>query len=346
MTATGSQDASKDGHQRPVKDSRRTVIGVLFLVAVLAAATVAVFDERKSFTAAINKIGPVPVTISLVFGLLAVASALPVWHEVLDGIGAHIPWLDSSRVLFVSQLGKYLPGSVWPVLMQMEAGRARGIRRRTMLEANLVTIAISCFVGIALACALLPFYNTGALSRYWWALLALPVLLALLHPRALPALIDWGFAIFGRPPLGERLDPWSEVRACVWALGGWFAYGAQLAVLAWAVGVSGLSTYLLCTGAAALAIPAGVLFVPAPAGAGIREVVLVLVLSTILSTGQALAVVLASRAILDLLRFGLCRNRGAGSTTTGLVVSGRGVLRFPTDCQQQRTPRGHPVKSG
>jgi uncharacterized membrane protein YbhN (UPF0104 family) len=271
---------------------------VVFLAAVLVGTAAAVYDERRTFTAAISKIGPVPVIISFAFGLLAVGTALPVWHEVLDGLGARIPWPDSARVLFVSQLGKYLPGSVWPLLMQMEAGRARGISRRTMIAANLITVVVSCCVGIALACLLLPFCDSQALARYWWALLALPFLVALLHPRALPGLLDRLFAIFRRPPLGERLDLQAELRACGWSLSGWFAYGAQLSVLAWAVGASGASTFLLCTGAACLAIPAGMLFIPAPAGAGVREVVLVLVLSTALNSGEALAVVLASRAIL------------------------------------------------
>jgi uncharacterized membrane protein YbhN (UPF0104 family) len=310
MIPTGPGEEPENGSARPVRDRRRTAIGLVFLAAVLVAAAVAVFDEHRSFAAAISKIGPVPVILSLAFGFLGVASALPVWHEVLEGVGARMPWLDGARVLFVSQLGKYLPGSVWPVLMQMEAGHARGIHRRTMLGANLITVAIACCSGIALACVLLPFYDSGALARYWWVLLALPFLLALLHPRALPALLDWAFALFGRPRLGERLDPRSEVRACAWSLAGWFAYGAQLAVLAWAVGASGFSTFLLCTGAAALAIPVGILFLPAPAGAGVREVVLVLVLSTMLSTGEALAVVLASRAILIVCDLG-CAGIGA-----------------------------------
>jgi uncharacterized membrane protein YbhN (UPF0104 family) len=51
-----------------------------------------------------------------------------------------------------------------------------------------------------------------------------------------------------------------------------------------------------------------VLFLPAPAGAGMREVVLGYVLVSILTSGQAIAVVIASRAILivaDLLLAGV-----------------------------------------
>jgi hypothetical protein len=58
----------------------------------------------------------------------------------------------------------------------------------------------------------------------------------------------------------------------------------------------------------ALAIPLGVLFIPAPAGAGIRDVILVLVLSAPLGAGPALGVVIVSRVLLiigDLLLAGI-----------------------------------------
>ena len=81
----------------------------------------------------------------------------------------------------------------------------------------------------------------------------------------------------------------------------------QLGFLCGGVTHGGLSDYLLSIGAMALAVPLGVLFVPAPAGAGIRDVVLVLVLTEVLPSGKALAVVVASRIILiacDLLLAG------------------------------------------
>jgi uncharacterized membrane protein YbhN (UPF0104 family) len=58
----------------------------------------------------------------------------------------------------------------------------------------------------------------------------------------------------------------------------------------------------------ALAVSAGLLFLPAPAGAGMREVVLGVVLLTMLTSGQVVAVVVASRVIIllaDLLLAGL-----------------------------------------
>ena len=265
---------------------------------MLVAASVAVVEERNSFASSVNRIGVWPLLLSLVFAMAGVAGGYPVWWDVLLGLGARIPFWEGARVFFVSQLGKYVPGSVWPMLMQMEEGRARGIQRRTMLGSSMVTAVIGCCVGLVVACALLPFYDAQALGRYWWALVALPLLIAMLHPRAMPGLLDRAFGILRRPPLSQRLDGRYEARACLWSMLTWLGLGGHLAVLCLALGHGGISIVVLCIGAAALAIPVGILFLPAPAGAGVREVVLTLVLSTAMPTGQAFAIVVASRIIL------------------------------------------------
>jgi glycosyltransferase 2 family protein len=153
-------------------------------------------------------------------------------------------------------------------------------------------------VGLLVACATLPLFDTDALRHYWWVLLALPLLVALLHPRAITGLLDAAFRAFGRPPLNEHLAPHATLRAGAWSVASWIGFGAQLSVLCAATGPRGISTWLLCTGAMALAVSAGVIVIPAPAGAGIRDIILLLILRTIVSSGTALTLVLASRVLL------------------------------------------------
>ena len=276
----------------------RAVVGAILLAIVFAGAAIAIYRQRDSIADTLRQLGLGPMLLSGVFGLAGVAVTFPLWREVLAGLGVRMPWVAGARVFFISQLGKYVPGSIWPVLMQMEAGRARGASRRTMLAANLITVVLACAVGLLLACALLPAYNAVALQHYWWLFLALPVLLALLHPRAMTKILDWLFGLLHRPPLGGRLQPRSEMRAVGWSLLSWAALGAQVFVLCAALGHGGFSAYVLCTGAIAFAVSAGVLLVPVPAGVGIRDVVLTLVLTAMLDSGQALAVAIASRVIL------------------------------------------------
>ncbi|MDT4910769.1 MAG: glycosyltransferase 2 family protein, partial [Pseudonocardiales bacterium] len=102
-----------------------------------------------------------------------------------------------------------------------------------------------------------------------------------------------------------------------WALVSFVVLGLHVAILALAIGGGGFSTVLLCVGGMGLAVAAGVLFVPAPAGAGVRDVLLTLVLAARLDSGQALAVVVASRVILiaaDVLLAGLAALTGRRPT--------------------------------
>ncbi len=45
---------------------------------------------------------------------------------LLNDLGSPLPPAGSLRVFFLGQLGKYVPGSVWPAVAQMELGRDYG----------------------------------------------------------------------------------------------------------------------------------------------------------------------------------------------------------------------------
>jgi uncharacterized membrane protein YbhN (UPF0104 family) len=98
----------------------------------------------------------------------------------------------------------------------------------------------------------------------------------------------------------------------------WLGFGLQVGVLTASIGHRGASVYVVSIGAMALAVPLGILFIPAPAGAGVRDVVLVFVLKAVLTSGQALAVVVVSRVLLiccDLILAGLSGTIRRGSAS-------------------------------
>jgi glycosyltransferase 2 family protein len=276
----------------------RTLAGVAFVLVVVAAAVAAIVHDRHAFGRALDQIGAGAVIASGLAALVSTSLTFFIWRAVLGGLGVDLPTAPAARVFFTSQLGKYLPGSVWPVVMQMEAGRAHGAQRRTMLTANVITLVLSCAVGLVIACVFLPLSDAHALSRYWWLLIALPFLLVLLHPRAVPYVVDRIFRLLGRPALHERLPVRQSALASGWSALSFAAQGLHVAILVTAIDGWHLSTLLLCLGGMALAVCAGVLFIPAVAGVGIREIVLKLVLATVLTSPQAFAVVVMSRVLL------------------------------------------------
>jgi len=297
----------------PISDPPRTsrgreLVGVALLVLVAVAVTVVVSRNWQAFIDSIHKVGVGGFALSLVAAIFGVICTYLQWRSVLIGLDVRFGFFEGAQVFFVSQLGKYLPGSVWPVVMQMEAGHRRGANRKTMVAANLITVVLSVCVGVVLAGLLLPFASPAALRRFWWALAALPLLLVLAHPRSLPFLLDRVLKALRREPLNVQMTGAATMTAVGWSAVSWVAFGVHLAVLAAAIGKPSLGLFALCIGGMGLAVSAGLLFLPAPAGAGMREIVLGFVLVGVLTSGQVVAVVVASRVIIvlaDLLMAGL-----------------------------------------
>ena len=295
------------------KDTSRTSraggrLSAVVLAMVLFAVAVVVSRNWAAFVHSIDKIGIGGVALSLAAAVVGLIGTYLQWRSVLIGLEVRFGLLEGARVFFVSQLGKYLPGSIWPIVMQMEAGRRRGAARSTMLAANLITVLLGMIVGLVLAGMLLPFSSPAALHRFWWALAALPLLLVLAHPKSFPFLLDRVLKVLHRAPMDVRMTGSATVTAMGWSALSWVAIGVHLAVLAAAIGTPSLGLLALCIGGMALAISAGLLVLPAPAGAGIREIVLGIVLVTVLTSGQVVAVVIASRVIFllaDLLMAGV-----------------------------------------
>ncbi len=299
--STDSGDRAGIETEPTVRPSQlRKVLGFLLLGLILAGVCWTVAKNWHSFIDTLHKVGIGGLLLSLAFGIVGEAATCAQWRSVLAGLEVDFGLRAGSRLFLVSQLGKYLPGSVWPIVMQMEAGRERGVNRKTVVTGYLITVVLSLATGLILAGALLPFSVPSALHRFWWALAALPLVLLLALPKSMPYLLDRLLRILRRQPLGVRLSAASTLRASGWAVLSWLGLGLHLAILAAAVGHFSWPTIALCIGGVGLAVSAGVIVVPAPAGVGMRELVLGYVLVTVMTSVQALAVVVASRIILIL----------------------------------------------
>jgi glycosyltransferase involved in cell wall biosynthesis len=321
--------AAEDGSARAFQaDRRRALIGFSVIVLALLGAALAIYRERHTVGPTLRHIGPGPTALAIVCGLVAVGANYPTWWNILAGYQVRLPGSAGARLWFTTQLGKYLPGSVWPAVMQMEGGRRHGASRKTMLAANLLTIVVTCATGLVIAAATLPFSDRHAATKYWWGVLFVPPLIAVLYPKVLAWLFEKASALVRRPSSIALIDGRHEAQAAAWTVVYWLAIGMQTSVLAATVTGWSFWTVALSMGAMALAVPLGVLFIPAPAGAGIREVVLALILSSTMPAGRAVAVVIASRVIstvCDLLaaagaallpkRKGVSREDGAGERT-------------------------------
>ncbi|MBM6405928.1 flippase-like domain-containing protein [Phycicoccus sp. CSK15P-2] len=221
------------------------------------------------------------------------------WRVLLADLGSPLPAAPAASVFFVGQLGKYVPGSVWTVFAQAEMGTRLGVPRRRMAVTGLLSIGLAILCGSLLGVVALPRLVARGSSPVtaWVVVAAVLVGGVLLWPRLLNALVALGLRILRRDPLEHALGGRAVLVTCVWFLAAWVSAGAGVAVLVRAVqpaaGATDLAVAAVC--GFALASAAGQLSVLVPAGVGVRDGVLALLLVTFMPLSAATAVVVVAR---------------------------------------------------
>jgi uncharacterized membrane protein YbhN (UPF0104 family) len=266
-----------------------------FVAAAVALGGYAVAREWPDTRAALVSIGAMTVVGAMVSVLIAMFAAMQVWRVLLAALGSPLPIRVGARVMFVGQLGKYLPGSLWPVLAQMELGSAQRVPRHHTASASVLTMLVTMLSGSLTALVTLPF--AGGSAPYLWAFVAAPGLVACLHPKVLNSVLRRVFRLIRRPPLSQPLTARAIATALAWSFGSWICYGLQIWLLDTRLGAPRGTGALLAVGGFAFAWIVGFLAVFVPAGAVVRDVLLVALLSPVLSVGAATAVAVVSRAL-------------------------------------------------
>jgi hypothetical protein len=294
--------------RRPPSRKRQVVRGLLALV-VLVFIVLAIRSQGHEIADGLSRLSIGTIVLAFVAVVAGqVATALS-WRAILTGLGSPLPMAVAGRVFLLAQLGKYLPGSLWPVLAQAELGRDHGVPRARSAVAAVAVLVVGLVVGAVVAVGFLALSATGALRTYWY-ILFVPVLgLVVLSPPVLGRLLTLAFKVTRRAPTDTTIGTGPLFTSAAWSLAQWLFFGAHAWLLARGLGgdTSG-RLFLLATGAYAVAWVVGFLIVFVPAGAGAREAALVLVLGPSIGSGNALALALVSRVLTiagDLLTVGV-----------------------------------------
>ncbi|WP_103355064.1 lysylphosphatidylglycerol synthase transmembrane domain-containing protein [Amycolatopsis sp. CA-128772] len=249
---------------------------------------------------------------SSLLSLLALVAAILVstwgWQMMVDDLGEPIGYARGAQICLVGSLGKYVPGSVWAYLLQMELGRKAGLARARIFTGSLIQLGVGVVSALVVSLLAAPAVFSNS-PRALWLFVLIPLGLAMLHPK----ILTWGTSlvlrILRRPPLAHPLG-WAVIgKVFAASTAAWCLQGVHLWLLANSVGTPGLGGFVLCVGAMAVAMTVGTFAFILPSGVGVREVAQVAVLTASgLTVGQATAFAVASRVmftVADLLTAGL-----------------------------------------
>ncbi|QRP45853.1 lysylphosphatidylglycerol synthase transmembrane domain-containing protein [Amycolatopsis sp. FDAARGOS 1241] len=285
---------------KPAKSRKAKILDAvrwLAILLVVAFAAKALTDNWTEFWHTLSDVAWQSSVLSVAALVVSIMVSTWGWQVMVDDLGKPIGYIRGAQICLVGSLGKYVPGSVWAYLLQMELGRKAGLARARIFTGSLIQLGVGVVSALVVSLLAAPAVFSNS-PRAMWLFVLIPVGLALLHPRVL----TWGTSlilkILRRPPL-ERPLTWGVVLKTLGASTlAWVLQGVHLWLLANSVGAPGFSGFILCVGAMAVAMTVGTFAFILPSGLGVREVAQVAVLTASgLTVGQATAFAVASRVM-------------------------------------------------
>lgn len=243
-----------------------------------------------------------PAVLALFVAAVAMTAIGALWGVVLTERGAPTPPGTAVRWYYVGELGKYIPGGIWPVLGRGELARRSGAPAGAAYASTIVSLLYLYGAAVLTVAGVAPWLD----DLPPWTRIAVVAggvaIIGGLHPTV-GAWVLARLTALSRRSLDIPSPSWGRAVATVIAyVPAWLAVGS----VSWALGVAlgfDISPVGL-VGATVAAWLAGFLAIPVPGGAGVREAVFVLLCG--LPRAEAAAIAVAARVIfvgVDLVGF-------------------------------------------
>jgi len=235
-----------------------------------------------------------------------VAIGLPARRALVLVGGPDVGWCRTLAWFLPGQVGKYVPGAVWPVVGRAELAVRGGIDRLpaySSVALSLATTNLGAVLGAVLLLPLAVLAEEGSAAEGWWVVRLLPLGALVVHPRVLGIVEGLAGRALRRPDLVLVVPSWREsARLVLCHLPAWVLVAAATWCVARAFDPSPAVAPVAF--AALASWVAGMVVLPVPGGLGVREVVFATLASTALPVGVAATVALVARLVFMLADVG------------------------------------------
>lgn len=281
---------------------RRTLLNIFrwaLIALVIVAAVWQLWVNWEVVTLTVTGLQWHRTVLSLLAVIIGIGCSTMSWQVLLDDLGKPIGVGRGAQIFLVGQLGKYLPGSIWAYVLQIELGSKAGLARARVFAATLFSVVVAVVAALICGSVAIPSLveEDPRLSWLPWLYVILPFALIMLWPRVLTAIVRIGFRLLRRPRPDHPVTLPVVAKSLGFAIGSYLAFGTHLWLLADTRQGLTLSPWLLCVGTMAIAMLAGLVFFLLPSGVGARELVIIVALTPIVGVGAATAYAAVSRVM-------------------------------------------------
>jgi len=218
------------------------------------------------------------------------------WKLILDKLDVSLPFLKGIKIMFYSQLGKYLPGKIWTFVGRMHFCQKVGIPNSKTFISMVLELALTVLSGILIFLISLLLGSRFKMDINPFLLVTVAVLiLMIIHPKILVRLINFFLRWLKKEQIKIDLN-FSQIFVltayyCII----WFCFGIAFYFLINSVTFITPSKIPIITGSFAISSTIGAVALFAPAGLGVREGILALLLNNFFPISLAILLSLLSR---------------------------------------------------
>jgi len=277
------------------------VVAVLwFAASLLATQWAAVGALRATLHPAWSRI-----LLSGLIVFVSYAVLIATWRATVEAWGERIGIADASRIWFVSNLGRYVPGKVWQIGAMGVMAQRVGVSPAAAVGSALVVSLVHVLVGFAVVAATGRELLTGVATAGTLLPLVLAVLAAAVvgAPWLLPPALRVLSRVTGRDVVMPPLPPRAIWIAAVGSATAWLLFGLAFRELAGALLGATTGDAAAYVAVFTLSYLLGFVALFAPGGIGVRELSMaaLLVSASLATAPEAALLVVASRLWLTIL---------------------------------------------
>jgi hypothetical protein len=295
---TSDRESSPRGRLKKVVRLVALLVALVFMAALLASQWQALQSYQWQFR---------PMWLIPSFALLAAAwlLELSVWRFLLAGLGGRLRWQRAAQTWFLSTIVRYIPGNIWQFLGMAELAADDGVSRVATFASIGVHQVLGTLVGFVLAATYFALAGQDAWPETLRALLWLaPLLLILCSPPILRRSLNWLLRLLKRPPIDVTLT-WGQVGAAMLGYAGvWLLMGSGFAFLAGSITPITPAQFAALVAAWAAAYVIGYLSLLTPSGLGVRELVMIVLLTPLFPAPVPTVIALAARVWMVFVEIG------------------------------------------
>lgn len=278
---------------KPLLARLSSVLGIVIGVAGVAFVARTLISKWDEVSDAFSQVDAINLVLSLLLGLAAMTSIGWIWVTMIVARSHNVRHRNAMAWYFTGQLGKYVPGGIWPIVGRAELAVRNGIPRLDAYAStglSLVTTYSAAVVTIGIGAAA----TTG--HRLIAVLIAISLVLAFAafsQPSLRAAIIRVATRV--SPSASSLTDPKRLARLTVVHIPAWILMSLSTSVTATAFGAKiSIADMLFITTTSWLA---GFVVVGVPGGIGVREAVFTSLAGGIIGTPMAVSLALMSRVV-------------------------------------------------